>query len=212
MAEKSFAGRALNAAHHLKALKDIIKALLRGGWASAGLQVLKHYWPQVLAAACILLILPVLLMCMVPMTMFGFAGSEDAQIAALSSQAEQVNGYFESYEEDYANRIEEGNEEIRSAVSAGYLVSEEGEDLPKNRFIALFSVHVGNDFTKVNEETVQDFLKKCVVVEVTEPTDETPGAAVLRKLSAEEIMERLDFSESDRSFAEMLYNTLEQGA
>ena len=71
MSNKGFAGRALDLAHHAVAIKNIIKAFLQGGWASAALQALKYYWPQILAIAGVLLLLPIIIYCCIPMMLFG---------------------------------------------------------------------------------------------------------------------------------------------
>ena len=53
MAKKSGLEVAGNLAHLAKALYDIIKAFMQGGWAAAALQALKHYWPQILAISLV---------------------------------------------------------------------------------------------------------------------------------------------------------------
>lgn len=211
MAEKGFAGRALNAAYHIKAIKDIIKALMNGGWATAGLKLLKHYWPQALAVALILILLPVIIICCLPMTLFGFSETNDADLNDMNVKSGQVSAYFDTYSEDYAARVSDVESEIQVYISEGYTYTVSGEDLPKNRFIAIFSVHVGNDFTHVSEGLVKSFYSHCVDFKVMPPeNEEDSGCVLLLKLSHEQIMERLGFSESDVEWAGLLYNTLEE--
>ena len=46
MAKKSGGQIAGKLAHLAKALYDIIKAFMQGGWGAAALQTFKHYWPR----------------------------------------------------------------------------------------------------------------------------------------------------------------------
>ena len=52
MANKSGMDRLADLAHHVKALKDIIKAALRGGWHAVALQALKHWQILSKKSAC----------------------------------------------------------------------------------------------------------------------------------------------------------------
>ena len=94
MANKSGMDRLADLAHHVKALKDIIKAALRGGWHAAALQALKHYWPQILAIALVLLFLPLLIFLCLPAMLFGFGSSGGGATASMSFQATTVKGYY----------------------------------------------------------------------------------------------------------------------
>ena len=210
MAEKGFAGRAMNAAYHLRAVADIIKALLNGGWAAAGLKVLKHYWPQVLAIALVIIFIPIIVMCCIPMTMFGFSDSYDSQLSEMNVKAQQVSGYFDTYDQDYSERVELIESGIQNYIDSGYTYTISGDDLPKDWFIALFSVYVGNDFTNVREEQVKAFYGMCVDFQVIEPKEEqTSGCVVLIKKTPELIMQDLNFTDGDREWAQSLYKTLE---
>ena len=118
MAHKSGLEVAGGLAHFAKALYDIIKAFMQGGWAAAALQALKHYWPQILAIALVLILLPVIIFCCLPMMLFGFASSTDTEISAMTIQAETVSGYYDSYEsyiDDPGNR-RHGRNQIRGSV------------------------------------------------------------------------------------------------
>ena len=86
MAKKSGLEIAGSAAHLAKALYDIIKAFMQGGWAAAALQALKHYWPQILVIALVLLLLPIIIFCCLPMVLFGYQSSTNAEISAMTVQ------------------------------------------------------------------------------------------------------------------------------
>ena len=91
MAKKSGMEVAADVAHLGKAAYDIIKALTKGGWHAAALQLLKHYWPQILAIAAVLLLIPVIVFCCLPMAMVGYASSTDTEIAAMTAKAKEVS-------------------------------------------------------------------------------------------------------------------------
>lgn len=98
MARKSGLEVAGNLAHLAKALHDIIKAFMQGGWAKAALQALKHYWPQILTAALVLIFLPIIIFCCIPMMLFGYESSNNAEISSMTVQASTVSGYYDNYE------------------------------------------------------------------------------------------------------------------
>ena len=202
MAHKSGLEVAGGLAHFAKALYDIIKAFMQGGWAAAALQALKHYWPQILAIALVLILLPVIIFCCLPMMLFGFASSTDTEISAMTIQAETVSGYYDSYE----SYIDEWVEEIKSTVIDGegqdtetngttpetedteeikYEVVFSGSKIQKNWFIALYSVTVENDLNAATEADVKSFSRKCVTYTVR-PEDENTESATDETESAED--------------------------
>ncbi len=72
MANKSGMDYAYDFARNAQALKDIIKAAMRGGWHAAAIEVIKHYGPQILMAAVVILLLPVIIFCCLPAMLFRF--------------------------------------------------------------------------------------------------------------------------------------------
>lgn len=179
MAKKSGLEVAGNLAHLAKALYDIIKAFMQGGWAAAALQLLKHYWPQILVIALVLTLLPIIIFCCLPMMLFGYESSTNAEISAMTVQAESVSGYYDSYE----SYIDEWVENIKSTVIDGegqdtetdgtttetedtetveYEVVFTGSKIQKNWFIALHAVTVENDLNAASEADVKAFSQKCV--------------------------------------------------
>ena len=71
MANKSGMDYAYDLARNAQALKDIIKAAMRGGWHAAAIEIIKHYGPQILMAAVVILLLPVIIFCCLPAMLFG---------------------------------------------------------------------------------------------------------------------------------------------
>lgn len=194
MARKSGLEVAGNLANFAKALYDIIKAFMQGGWSAAALQALKHYWPQILAIALVLILLPIIVFCCLPMMLFGFASSTDTEISAMTIQAETVSGYYDSYE----SYIDEWVENIKSTVIDGegqdtetdgtttetedtekieYEVVLTGTKIQKNWFIALHAVTVENDLNAATEADIKSFSRKCVTYTIRPADENTESAA-----------------------------------
>lgn len=194
MAHKSGLETVGNLAHLAKALYDIIKAFMQGGWAAAALQALKHYWPQILAVALVLLLLPVIIFCCLPMIMFGYESSTDTKISSITVEAQTVSGYYDNYE----SYIDEWVENIKSTVIDGegkntetdgttaetedtedtkYEVMISGSKIQKNRFIALHSVSVENNLDAVDEVGVKSFSEMCVSYTVKPMVENTESDA-----------------------------------
>ena len=198
MANKSGMDRLADLAHHAKALKDIIKAALRGGWHAAALQAVKHYWPQILAIALVLMFLPLLIFLCLPAMLFGFGSSGGGATASMSLQATTVKGYYDRY---CTARIEA----IQKAVIAGnesggddtvheapdqeysYEVVLTGTPMEENWFIALHSVTTGNDLNAMSEQSVREFVEKSIVYTVEDKpaeTETTTGTAAITTTTA----------------------------
>lgn len=62
MSKKSGLQRTGDMARHAQAIKKIIQAALRGGWQAAAMEAVKHYWPYILTAAIVLLMLPIIVL------------------------------------------------------------------------------------------------------------------------------------------------------
>lgn len=171
-------------AHFGKAMYDIIRAFLQGGWAAAALQTVKHYWPQILGVAAGLILLPTVIFCCVPMMYFGYESSTDTEIAALTEQAKEVSRYYHNYEQYIDSWVEEiqkwviadgsQNTEMtgtaqnaESQPEVTYEVTINGGKIQKNWFIALHTVSVGNDLRNITKDDIVSFAGKCVDYKVT---------------------------------------------
>ena len=187
MANKSGMDRLADLAHHAKALKDIIKAALRGGWHAAALQAVKHYWPQILAAALVLLFLPLLIFLCLPAMLFGFGSSGGGATASMSLQATTVKGYYDRYAEYCAAHIDEikktvidgggssGDDTVHKPPDQEYTyeIVLTGTPMEEDWFIALHSVTTGNDLNAMSEQSVREFVERSIVYTVEDKPAET---------------------------------------
>lgn len=220
MAEKSGMERIADAAHIVKALKDIIKAFLNGGWQSAALQVLKHYWLKILAVTLVVIMLPIIIFCCLPSIMFGFTGSTDAEINALNEHSSNISSYYDRYPEYCSARIET----IKSSVAGNSQcfaceIQIIGEAMAKSWFIALYSVSCENDLNNMSEESIKEFISKSIVYSLEESEEKTEfeedgdaGNTKILKiqyLTPLEFMSKYNFSASDRNWAQLIYRTIQ---
>lgn len=187
IAKKSGLDHLASAAHAAKALKDIIKAFMKGGWHAAALQALKHYWSQILAIALILVFLPVLIYCCLPSILFGFGSSQNAEVSSMNAQAKMISGYYERYPEYCNIRVKEIKDTVtgnQSESSGGddtvhhpgekpetYKIILSGKPMEKEWFIALYSVSTGNNLSAMNEQSVKDFVAKSIVYTIEDKAE-----------------------------------------
>ena len=150
---------------------------MSGGLPAAALQALKHYWPQILAVALVLLFLPLLIFLCLPAILFGFGSSGGGATASMSLQATTVKGYYDQYAAYYTVRIDEIKSIVMGEGDGGnddtvhetpdqaytYEVVLTGEPMEEKWFIALHSVTTGNDLNAMSEQSVREFVEKSIV-------------------------------------------------
>lgn len=231
MAKKSGLEVAGNLAHFAKALYDIIKAFMQGGWAAAGLQALKHYWPQILAVAIVILLLPVIIFCCLPMMLFGYESSTDTKISAMTVNAQTVSAYYDNYEiyiDEWVDSIldsimDSGDQNTETddtphdtdgADETEYEVVYSGSKIQKNWFIALHAITIQNDLNAATETDIRSFAEKCFEYTVTSPSENTDSSVSVINISyltPDEMMNACNFSDSDKNWATLIHKTLEEG-
>ena len=236
LANKSGLQTAGNLAHFAKALYDIIRAFMQGGWYAAALQTVKHYWPQILAIALFLIFLPIIIFCCLPMMLFGFESSTNTEISTMTTQAGTLSGYYDSYEMYIDQSVENIkstalNEMLQIAktnVTAqdlydmslfDYEVSFSGSKIQKNWFIALHAVKAKNNLKDVTEDNVKSFSEQCLeyttsIVKQNTENDvyDIGGNSMILDIyyrTPDEIMDEMGFTDFEKNWARLIYKTLE---
>ena len=224
-----------NIAYAAKSIYKMIKAFLKGGWYAAALEALKQYWPQLICVSLAVSLVPVIFFFSLPMFLFGFNDSSDPEMTVFNEKTAAAVRYFDNYTEYYAgfdwqpvNRnnteIPEGEMSVPLNDASGGIVLPENTIIQKNRFIAIYAVSVQNDINNVSEESIRNFAARTVRVIDTPDTDISvsentaalnvpvtqPGTRVIF-LTPDEIMQKLGFSQFEKDWANLMYNTLEQG-
>lgn len=224
-----------NIAYAAKSIYKMIKAFLKGGWYAAALEALKQYWPQLICVSLAVSLVPVIFFFSLPMFLFGFNDSSDPEMTVFNEKAAAAVRYFDNYTEYYAGfdwqpvngnntEIPEGGMSVPLNDASGRIVLPENTIIQKNRFIAIYAVSVQNDIDNVSEESIRNFAAQTVRVIDTPDTDISgsentaalnvpvtqPGIRVIF-LTPDEIMQKLGFSQFEKDWANLMYNTLEQG-
>ena len=224
-----------NIAYAAKSIYKMIKAFLRGGWYAAALEALKQYWPQLICVSLAVSLVPVIFFFSLPMFLFGFNDSSDPEMTVFNEKAAAAVRCFDNYTEYYAGfdwqpvngnntEIPEGGMSVPLNDASGGIVLPENTIIQKNRFIAIYAVSVQNDIDNVSEESIRNFAARTVRVIDTPDTDISgsentaalnvpvtqPGIRVIF-LTPDEIMQKLGFSQFEKDWANLMYNTLEQG-
>ena len=224
-----------NIAYAAKSIYKMIKAFLRGGWYAAALEALKQYWPQLICVSLAVSLVPVIFFFSLPMFLFGFNDSSDPEMTVFNEKAAAAVRYFDNYTEYYAGfdwqpvngnntEIPAGGMSVPLNDASGGIVLPENTIIQKNWFIAIYAVSVQNDINNVSEESIRNFAAQTVRVINTPDADISgnkntaalnvpvtqPGARVIF-LAPDEIMQKLGFSQFEKDWANLMYNTLEQG-
>ena len=160
--------RAADLAKTVKAISDIIKAGLRGGWAGAAVAALKAYWPKILPIAAVLILLPAIIVVSLPAILFGFSGTP-----------EEVNGtqMLSAYEK-YALYMYEQLREIKDGIERqGFTCSIEyvNEPFEQGWLIAIDCVNNDNDLDHLSEENLKDLIKLTYTYEIIDKTPSPEG-------------------------------------
>ena len=222
-----------NIAYAAKSIYKMIKAFLRGGWYAAALEALKQYWPQLICVSLAVSLVPVIFFFSLPMFLFGFNDSSDPEMTVFNEKAAAAVRYFDNYTEYYAGfdwqPVNRNNTEIPAEGmsvplndASGGIVLPENTIIQKNRFIAIYAVSVQNDINNVSEESIRDFAARTVRGINTPDISGNEGTAALNVpvtqpgirvvfLTPDEIMQKLGFSQFEKDWANLMYNTLEQG-
>ena len=222
-----------NIAYAAKSIYKMIKAFLRGGWYAAALEALKQYWPQLICVSLAVSLVPVIFFFSLPMFLFGFNDSSDPEMTVFNEKAAAAVRYFDNYTEYYAGfdwqPVNRNNTEIPAEGmsvplndASGGIVLPENTIIQKNRFIAIYAVSVQNDINNVSEESIRNFAARTVRVIDTPDISGNEDTAALNVpvtkpgirvvfLTPDEIMQKLGFSQFEKDWANLMYNTLEQG-
>lgn len=228
MSKKSGLQRTGDMARHAQAIKKIIQVALRGGWQAAALEAVKHYWPYILTAAIVLLMLPIIVFTCLPSMLFGFV---DSKTAATASAAREQYDSYERYCNEYLLQLcaEVTKPESSQTKQEIWKTERIGQPMEKNWFIVFHAVETGNDLNQISEATIKAQTPKMLTYEVKDKEPETSSdtasnntthqpatekeptkVLVVRYLSPQEYMEQHRYSEADKNWAQLMYRTIKE--
>ena len=77
-------------------------------------------------------------------------------------------------------------------------------------FVALHTVYLGNSAEDVTDESMNDFVKLCIDFETQTNEDDNSVIVNIKYLTADEVMEKLEFSEGQRDWVENMFSVLQE--
>lgn len=223
MSNKSAAERTADAVRNANAIKNILKKFASGGWGAAAMEAVKHYWPQIIAIGCSLILITLIIFCSFPLLIFGGVFSSDADdLSALNiydnlddKYSEVVNEIVDSVKNpetddtEYTKTDSTEQEQTESSIAVSAVMTT-GSVIQKYMFVALHTVYLGNSAEDVTDESIKDFVKMCIDFD-TETDEYTDCITVnVKYLTAEEVMEKLEFSEGQRDWVENMFSVLQE--
>jgi len=218
--------RAIDLGQTAKAIRDIIKAGLKGGWQGAAFAALKAYWPKLLSIAIVVVLLPAIIVCCLPAILLGWGGSNEQL---------QVETYQDCYDRYELYRTEQLNEVKDQHIGDFCGIEYVNEPFDKNWLIAIDSVNNDNDISDITEEKLKDLIKKTYTYEIVytvleeyslsdpwedaiyetedstdsrDEPDNTTKTIKVTTVSPEEVMRSMDFDEEKTNWAMLIYSTL----
>ena len=221
MSNKSAAERTADAVRNANAIKNILKKFASGGWGAAAMEAVKHYWPQIIAIGCSLILITLIIFCSFPLLIFGGVFTSDADdLSALNiydnleqRYSETVNEIVDSvkYPETEDSQNTKTNNSSQEQTESSITVSAvrtSGTVIQKYMFVALHTVYLGNCAEDVTEDSINDFVKLCIDFETQTNEDDNSVIVNIKYLTADEVMEKFRFSESEKAWATNMYETL----
>ena len=183
----------VSALQNAQAIRKILQAFLRGGWKAAALETVKRYWPYILGAAVVLILLPTIIVASLPSVMQGKA-------------PEQVTD--EDITDMYISRMDEIL--CVSEVGSANEIRVVGQPLTYNELYAVSLALTGNN----TEMITRDFLLGCVNDSLTytverEGNNTGIAAVVIRHLNFEELAQLKGISDADIEWIGLAIRDLE---
>jgi hypothetical protein len=215
--------RAADLAHLAKAIMDIIKAAMSGGWAGAAIAALKHYWPKLVPLIAAGLLMPVVIFSCLPAVLFGFGPGPERD------KGERHAALYGRYEEYRDAQIHTLIVEQGVPCKVEYI----NEPFDKDWLTAIDCVNNGNDTDRLSEDGLKDLIRKTYTCEMKDvipaelpnppspwedtshrPPDELPERPVtaykiirVTTLSPEEVMRGIGFDAEEFNWARLIHRS-----
>ena len=208
MSDKSGLERALGAAQHANALKNIISEGMSGGLHGAAIAAAKAYAPQLIKIAIIavivLLLLPIIIISALPSVLFGWV---DVPAQDLKDRKEYATAMESCYKQVsiYKTEVVEDIKSENSSDGDVVTIEENGNEMDIFWIISIDAVRHRQDVYKLNETEIKELIKDSLGV-----SSNRDGADVslrLTSLSPDQLMDKLGYSNEEKNWVRLLYNT-----
>ena len=160
---KSGLERAADLAQLARAIANIIKAALKGGWAGAAVEALKQFWPKLIPIAVAIILLPAIIVVCLPAMLLGFGGSPE------QDKADAYRAFYDKYHDYRAEQLDA----IRDQQNATCSIEYENGDFDKNWLIAIDSVNNENDINNMTEDKLKALIQQTYTYEIVYAQPET---------------------------------------
>ena len=213
------------------AIARAAKGAASGGIYGAAIGVAREFAPEILKTLgiiiAILIFLPVLTFAALPNIIFGFESSDKPELVEFTSLAEGLSteyGAVDGYAEERADGIVAAILEFLDANGEDDYdemeVTRDFDNLSEEWFIAISSVAHEQDLFTMNGDTVYEMtsLKMDSKWDIISNALSSDGGSTIARLlkidvydiTPEELMDRLDFTDEQRNWAEVLHSSLVQ--
>lgn len=230
MANDNQGGGAQKAARAAAALANIARGAASGGLYGAAAGAVKSFLPELIKLAviviCVLLLLPTLVLAALPNILFGYNSASAEDIVELTGQAHNIDAAYR----DVQNYSQEEIDRIIAELEAAYTDEEGGAqydqvDVSKETdntniywFIAITSAAHHQDLYTMDADSIRNMVVSKLTWSAgieTETTGEGEATATMRTLKIdiddldpEALMDKLGFTEEERTWAHVLYATM----
>jgi cell wall-associated NlpC family hydrolase len=232
MNEKSGADRALNAARLANGVKNIIRGAAAGGPAGAAAEAVRSFLPEIIRAGAIILILilliPLLVFVGIPHIVFGYFDTAYEDIINLTDRASYIDDVYrhlDSYSQEYIDAViaqaageEGGFDEIT--------IDSDVSQTDLSWLIAINAVAYKQDLYEMSEDSIKSMFQQMLDVSIfadmreelrlNDDGEETTVTirtvtVTVKDLNAEEVMAKLKFTDEEKDWARVLYQSLTSG-
>ena len=227
---RSAAQTAADVARATKGLIRVIRAAMLSGLHSALTAATKELLPSIIKWAVIILVvslmLPFLILAALPNIFFGFDTVEDSSIEEMTSKALDIGGAYMSVEEYEKNYMDSVVTSLTSQYESegiqidGIEVTNVDSEEDLFWLIAINSAAHQQDLNEMSAEEIRDLtisrvthvvtLKEIILGEGSSSTKKTTLKVDFDRMEPEELMDKLEFDEDERTWAGALFESLSE--
>ena len=215
MSNQSSAGQ--KAVRAAAAAVNIARGAAAGGVYGAAVEAAKSFLPELIRLfvilLCVVLLVPMLVFTALPNILFGYSSSADQEIIDFTASAQELDGIYQnldSYQQPALLRLIDSILpnfwSDTGPLYDDYQVDQELGYINKYWLMAIGSVRYKQDLYTMDESAIEDIMYGRLTYS-TSLIDRILNISV-RDLTAEEYMDKLNFTQEERDWAALLYSTL----
>lgn len=215
MSNQSSAGQ--KAVRAASAAVNIARGAAAGGVYGAAVGAAKSFLPELIRLfvilLCVVLLVPMLVFTALPNILFGYSSSTDQEIMDFTASAQELDGIYQnlnSYQQPALLRLVDSILpnfwSDTGPLYDDYNVDQELGYINNYWLMAIGSVRYKQDLYTMDENTIREMMYGRLTYS-TSLIDRILNISVW-ELTAEEYMDKLNFSQEEKDWAALLYSTL----